>query len=43
MEAGIMIARQGKHITMTDYKHIITIPQANPINSFTMAGIIKDD
>jgi predicted RNA binding protein YcfA (HicA-like mRNA interferase family) len=41
-KAGFRIARQGKHITMTDGKHIITIPRANPINAFTMGGIIKD-
>jgi len=27
---------------MTDGERIITIPLANPINSYTMAGIIKD-
>ena len=41
-KAGFRIARQGKHITMTDGEHIITIPRANPVNAFTMAGIIKD-
>ncbi|MGH2575009.1 MAG: type II toxin-antitoxin system HicA family toxin [Ignavibacteria bacterium] len=41
-KAGFWISRQSKHITMTDSKHIITIPRANPINSFTMAGIVKD-
>jgi predicted RNA binding protein YcfA (HicA-like mRNA interferase family) len=41
-KAGFWIVRQGKHITMTDGKHIITIPRANPINAFTMAGIVKD-
>ena len=41
-KAGFWITRQGKHITMTDGERIITIPRANPINSFTMAGIIKD-
>ena len=41
-KAGFRIARQGKHITMTDGKRIITIPRANPINFFTMAGIVKD-
>lgn len=40
-KAGFKIARQGKHITMTDGKRIITIPRANPINAYTMAGIIK--
>jgi predicted RNA binding protein YcfA (HicA-like mRNA interferase family) len=42
MKAGFWIARQGRHITMTDGNRIITIPRANPINAFTMAGIIKD-
>ena len=27
---------------MTDGKRIITIPRANPVNAFTMGGIIKD-
>jgi predicted RNA binding protein YcfA (HicA-like mRNA interferase family) len=41
-KAGFRITRQGKHITMTNGERILTIPRANPINSFTMAGIIKD-
>jgi predicted RNA binding protein YcfA (HicA-like mRNA interferase family) len=41
-KAGFHIARQGKHITMTNGERIITIPRSNPINSFTMAGIVKD-
>ncbi|HEC83851.1 MAG TPA: type II toxin-antitoxin system HicA family toxin [Thioploca sp.] len=41
-KAGFWIARQGKHITMTDGEHIISIPRANPINAYTMGGIIKD-
>ena len=41
-KAGFWIVRQGKHITMTNGERIITIPRANPINAFTMAGIIRD-
>ena len=41
-KAGFRIARQGKHITMTDGKRIITIPRANPVNAYTMAGIVND-
>ncbi|MBI3579976.1 MAG: type II toxin-antitoxin system HicA family toxin [Ignavibacteriales bacterium] len=41
-KAGFWIAREGKHITMTDGMHIITILRANPVNSYTMAGIVKD-
>ena len=41
-KAGFRIARQGKHIVMTNGSRIITIPRANPINAFTMAGIVRD-
>jgi predicted RNA binding protein YcfA (HicA-like mRNA interferase family) len=41
-KAGFWIARQGRHVTMTDGDHVITIPRANPINAFTMAGIVRD-
>jgi len=27
---------------MTNGERIITIPRANPVNAYTMAGIIKD-
>jgi len=40
-KAGFRVLRQGGHITMTNGERIITIPRANPINSFTMAGIVK--
>ncbi|MDI6734975.1 MAG: hypothetical protein QME42_02075 [bacterium] len=41
-KTGFWIAREGKHITMTDGKRIITVPRANPIDAFTMGGIVKD-
>jgi predicted RNA binding protein YcfA (HicA-like mRNA interferase family) len=41
-KAGFWIAREGKHITLTNGERIITIPRANPVHAFTMAGIIKD-
>jgi len=41
-KAGFRIARQGKHIVMTDGSRIITIPRAHPVNAFTMAGIVRD-
>ncbi len=41
--AGFQVARQGKHIVMTkDDNRIITIPRHNPVNAFTMGGIIRD-
>jgi predicted RNA binding protein YcfA (HicA-like mRNA interferase family) len=39
---GFWIARQGKHIAMTNGERIITIPRANPVDAFTMGGIIRD-
>lgn len=36
------IARQGKHIIMTDGNRVITIPRHNPVNAITMGNIIRD-
>ena len=36
------VARQGKHLVMTDGIRIITIPRHNPVNAFTMGGIVRD-
>lgn len=41
-KAGFYIARQSKHIFMTNGSRIITIPRHNPVNAFTMGGIVKD-
>lgn len=41
-KANFKIVRQGKHISMTEGNRIIIIPRANPINAYTMGGIIKD-
>ena len=40
--AGFRVLRQGKHIVLSDGSRILTIPRANPINAFTMAGIVRD-
>ncbi len=34
--------REGKHIAMTNGDLFVMIPRSNPINAFTMAGIIRD-
>jgi len=41
-KAGFRIVRQGKHIVMSDDTRFLTIPRNNPINSYTMAGIVRD-
>ena len=41
-KAGFRVVRQSKHIVMTDGVRIITIPRHNPVNAFTMGGIVRD-
>jgi hypothetical protein len=41
-KAGFRIIRQGAYIVMTDGTRILTIPRHNPINAFTMGGIVRD-
>ncbi len=41
-KAGFRIVRQGKHIVMSDGARILTIPRHNPVNAFTMGGIVRD-
>jgi predicted RNA binding protein YcfA (HicA-like mRNA interferase family) len=40
--AGFRIARQGKHIIMTNGTRIVAIPRHNPVNALTMGGIVRD-
>jgi predicted RNA binding protein YcfA (HicA-like mRNA interferase family) len=41
-QAGFSIVRKGKHIIMSDGVRILSIPRNNPINAFTMGGIVRD-
>ena len=41
-KAGFRIARQGKHIVMTDGSRVLTIPRHNPVNAITMGNIVRD-
>lgn len=40
--AGFRVIRQGKHIVMSDGVRFLTIPRHNPVNAFTMGGIVRD-
>jgi predicted RNA binding protein YcfA (HicA-like mRNA interferase family) len=40
-KAGFKIARQGKHIVMTDGRRVLTIPRHNPVNGFTLGSIVR--
>ena len=41
-KAGFSIVNQGKHIVMSDGTRILTIPRHNPVNEYTMGGIVRD-
>jgi predicted RNA binding protein YcfA (HicA-like mRNA interferase family) len=41
-KAGFRVVREGKHIVMSDGVRIVTIPRHNPVNAYTMGGIVQD-
>jgi predicted RNA binding protein YcfA (HicA-like mRNA interferase family) len=42
-KAGFAVAREGrKHVVMSDGTRIVTIPRHNPVDAYTMAGVIRD-
>ena len=41
-KVGFRVARQGKHIVMTDGSRVVTIPRHNPVNAITMGNIVRD-
>jgi len=42
-KAGFRVVRQGKkHIVMSDGTRFLTIPRNNPVNAYTMGGIVRD-
>lgn len=41
-KAGFRIVRQGKHIVMSDGTRILTIPRHDPVNAFTLGGLVRD-
>jgi predicted RNA binding protein YcfA (HicA-like mRNA interferase family) len=41
-KAGFQVVREGKHAVMSNGTRFITVPRHNPVNAFTMAGIVRD-
>ncbi|MBI2828434.1 MAG: type II toxin-antitoxin system HicA family toxin [Acidobacteria bacterium] len=41
-KAGFKIVSQGKHVVVSDGSRILTIPRHNPVNEYTMDGIVRD-
>lgn len=43
VRAGFHIEREGRrHVVMSDGNRTVTIPRHNPINAYTMGGIVVD-
>ena len=40
-KAGLEIVRQGKAIVMSNGTRILTIPRHDPVNAFTLGGIVR--
>ena len=40
-KAGFSVYRQGKHIVMKRGSERLVIPRGNPINPYTMGGIVQ--
>ena len=41
-KAGFQIVNQGKHVVMSDGRRLLTVPRHNPVNAYTMGGIVQD-
>jgi predicted RNA binding protein YcfA (HicA-like mRNA interferase family) len=41
-KAGFRIVREGGHIVMAKDRNVITIPRHDPVDAYTMAGIVRD-
>ena len=41
-KAGFQVVREGKHTVLSNGERILTIPRHNPVNGFTMGGIVRD-
>ncbi len=41
-KVGFRTVRQGKHVVMSDGVRIIAIPRHDPVNAYTMGGLVVD-
>jgi predicted RNA binding protein YcfA (HicA-like mRNA interferase family) len=41
-KAGFKVLRQGRHVVMAKEGKILTIPRHDPVDAYTMAGIVRD-
>ncbi len=40
-KAGFRIDRQAKHVFLSKGAQVVVVPRNNPVDAFTMAGIVK--
>jgi predicted RNA binding protein YcfA (HicA-like mRNA interferase family) len=41
-KAGFKIVRQSGHVVLSNGTRFVVIPRNNPINAYTMGGIVRD-
>lgn len=41
-KAGFRVIREIRHLIMSDGTRILTIPRGNPVDGFTLGGIVQD-
>jgi predicted RNA binding protein YcfA (HicA-like mRNA interferase family) len=41
-KAGYTVIREGKHIVMQRDRTILTIPRHDPVDAYTLGGIVRD-
>jgi len=41
-KAGYKVIRQSGHVVLSNGIRFVVVPRNNPINAFTMGGIVKD-
>ena len=41
-KAGFKVIREGKHTILGNGTRFLTIPRHNPINAYTLGGIVRD-
>ena len=41
-KAGFRIVRQSGHVVLSNGTRFVVVPRNNPVNAFTMGGIVRD-
>jgi predicted RNA binding protein YcfA (HicA-like mRNA interferase family) len=41
-KAGFKVVREGRHIVMQKDRKVITIPRHDPVDAYTLGGLVRD-